>query len=166
MRPGMFVCVQSGTFIANSPIMAAQITLPSRRGMSQTGRVAVSRQPSHLSLLPKLLFAYEIAAVVVAAALLIGFAKAYSDYGQFAGLIDQQIASGFLKSHAGFYAAPRIIERGAQLDQQQLILTLQRAGYAREGSSNIWNGSYQTTDKSVLIFPRRGSDARSCRRRR
>jgi len=155
----MFAYVQSGTFIANSPIMAAQITLPSRRRISQTGRVVVSRQPSHLSLLPKLLFAYEIAAVVLAAALLISFAKAYSDYGQFAGLIDQQIASGFLKSHAGFYAAPRIIERGAQLDQQQLILTLQRAGYAREGSSNIWNGSYQTTDKSVLIFPRRGSDA-------
>jgi len=139
--------------------MAAQITLPSRRIISQAGRVTVARQASHLSLLPKLLFAYEVAAIVVAAALLISFAKAYSDYRQFAGVIDQQIASGFLKSHAGFYAAPRVIERGAYLSQQQLIATLQKAGYAAEASSNIWNGSYQTSDKSVLIFPRRGSDA-------
>lgn len=139
--------------------MAAQITLPSRRGISQVGRVAVSRQANHLSLLPKLLFAYEIAAIVVGVALLISFAKTYSDYRQFAGLIDQQIASGFLKSHAGFYAAPRVIERGALLDQQQLIAALQKAGYAREGSSNIWNGSYQTSDKSVVILPRKGSDA-------
>ena len=139
--------------------MAAQITLPSRRIISQAGRVNVARQASHLSLLPKLLFAYEVAAIVVAAALLISFAKAYSDYRQFAGVIDQQIASGFLKSHAGFYAAPRVIERGAYLSQQQLIATLQKAGYAAEASSNIWNGSYQTSDKSVLIFPRRGSDA-------
>lgn len=159
MRQRMFAYVQSGTFIAKAPDMAAQITLPNHRRLSQSGRLAVFRHPNYLALLPKLLFAYEVAAIVVTAALLIGIGKAYYDYTEFAGLIDQQIASGFLKSHAGFYAAPRVIERGAQLDQQQLIADLQKAGYAPEASSNVWNGSYQTTDKSVLIFPRRGSDA-------
>jgi len=138
--------------------MAAQITLPSGRAINQTGRLVVHRQPISLAL-PKLHLAFKIGAIVVAAALLITFAKAYSDYREFAGFIDQQLAAGFLKSHAGFYAAPRIIERGAKINRQQLVTALQQAGYGRETSSNIWNGSFQTNDSSILIFPRKGSDA-------
>ena len=141
--------------------MAAQITLPSGRAINQTGRLVVHRQPISLAL-PKLTLAFKIGAIVIAAALLITFGKAYYDYREFAGFIDQQIAAGFLKSHAGFYAAPRIIERGAKINQQQLVTALQQAGYGRETSSNIWNGSFQTSrssDKSILIFPRKGSDA-------
>ena len=140
--------------------MAAQITLPSGRAISQTGRLGVQRQPGSLALLPKLHLAFKVGTIVIAAALLITFGKAYADYREFAGFIDQQIAAGFLRSHAGFYAAPRIIERGARINQQQLITALQRAGYGHEISSNIWNGSFQTSDKSVLIFPRKESDAR------
>jgi len=138
--------------------MAAQITLPSGRAINQTGRLVVHRQPISLAL-PKLHLAFKIGAIVVAAALLITFAKAYFDYREFAGFIDQQLAAGFLKSHAGFYAAPRIIERGAKINRQQLVTALQQAGYGRETSSNIWNGSFQTNDSSILIFPRKGSDA-------
>ncbi|HTG91500.1 MAG TPA: PBP1A family penicillin-binding protein, partial [Pyrinomonadaceae bacterium] len=139
--------------------MAAQITLPSGRAISQTGRLVVHRQPISLALSPTLRLAFKIGLIVIAAALLITFGKAYYDYREFAGFIDQQIAAGFLRSHAGFYAAPRIIERGAKINQQQLITALQQAGYGRETSSNIWNGSFQTNDNSILIFPRKGSDA-------
>lgn len=118
--------------------MAAQITLPSGRAINQTGRLVVHRQPISLALSPTLRLAFKIVLIVIAAALLITFGKAYSDYREFAGFIDQQIAAGFLRSHAGFYAAPRIIERGARINQQQLITALQQAGYGRETSSNIW----------------------------
>jgi penicillin-binding protein 1B len=138
--------------------MAAQITLPSGRAISQTGRLVVHRQPISLAL-PKLHLAFKIGLVVIAAALVATFGKAYSDYREFAGFIDQQIAAGFLRSHAGFYAAPRVIERGSRINQQQLVTALQQAGYGRETSSNIWNGSFQTSDKSIVIFPRKGSDS-------
>ncbi|HSE30308.1 MAG TPA: PBP1A family penicillin-binding protein [Pyrinomonadaceae bacterium] len=138
--------------------MAAELTIPSGRAVSQSGST-VFRHTDLLALLAKLLIYFKLAAILLAAALLMTFGKAYADYREFAGLIDQQIAAGYLKSHAGFYAAPRVIERGAQLRQQQLVEALQRAGYARETSGNIWNGSFQTNDKSILIFPRKESDA-------
>ena len=50
-----------------------------------------------------------------------------------------------LKSHAGLYAAPRVIEKGARLSEEQLAATLQRAGYAQDQASNIWNGSFKVT---------------------
>jgi len=80
--------------------------------------------------------------------------KTYFTYQDFAELIDQQIATGYLRSHAGLYAAPRIIERGARLSKEQLAAALLRAGYAKGQASNIWNGSFQTKDKSILIYPR------------
>lgn len=137
--------------------MAAQLTIPAGKPISQSGST-VFRLPRHLAIAPKLLFYLKLAGILFVAALLITFAKVYADYQEFARLIDQQIAAGYLKSHSGFYAAPRVVERGARLSQQQLVAALQRAGYARETSSNIWNGSFQTNDKSILIFPRNGSD--------
>ena len=139
--------------------MAAELTIPSGRAVGQSGRLPFFREPNYLVLLPKVFLFLKVGAAVLATALLLIFAKAYADYREFAGLIDQQIAAGYLKNHAGFYAAPRIIERGARLNQQQLVAALQRAGYARESSSNIWNGSFQTNDNSILIFPRKESDA-------
>ena len=69
-----------------------------------------------------------------------------SSYNTFAALIDQQIAGGYLRSHAGLYAAPRVIEKGARLNKEQLVATLQRAGYAKDQGSNIWNGSFKVND--------------------
>lgn len=77
-----------------------------------------------------------------------------SSYNTFAALIDQQIAGGYLRSHAGLYAAPRVIEKGARLNKEQLVATLQRAGYAKDQGSNIWNGSFNVNDKDVRILPR------------
>ena len=139
--------------------MAAELTLPASRTLSSNGKVIAYHQPIAL-LLSLGLFTYvKIVAVFLTAIFMLGIAKVYADYQEFAGLIDQQIAAGYLKSHAGFYASPRVIERGAHISRDQLVSALQRAGYARETSSNIWNGSFQTRDKSILIFPRKESDA-------
>lgn len=81
-----------------------------------------------------------------------------SSYRSFAQLIDQQIAGGYLKSRAGLYAAPRVIEKGAHISQEQLATTLQRAGYASNKASNIWNGSFEVNDGEVRILPRRGTE--------
>lgn len=81
-----------------------------------------------------------------------------SAYSDFAGVIDQQIAGGFLKSHAGLYAAPRVIEKGSRLNREQLANTLQRAGYARNQASSIWNGSFEINEAEIRILPRQGAE--------
>ncbi len=82
----------------------------------------------------------------------------YNSYTSFAQLIDQQIAGGYLKSHAGLYAAPRLIEKGARISKERLATSLQRAGYARDKASNIWNGSFQMIETGIRILPRQGSE--------
>lgn len=82
----------------------------------------------------------------------------YNSYNSFAQLIDQQIAGGYLRSHAGLYAAPRIIEKGALLSKDRIVTSLLRAGYARDKASNIWNGSFQMSEGTIRILPRQGSD--------
>ena len=56
------------------------------------------------------------------------------------------------------YAAPRTIEKGARLSKDQLATSLQRAGYARDQASNIWNGSFQVGEDFIRIWPRHGSE--------
>jgi penicillin-binding protein 1B len=82
----------------------------------------------------------------------------YNSYQRFAELIDQQIAGGYLKGHSGLYAAPRVIEAGARLSQEQLVESLQRAGYARNVASNIWSGSFEVNGNRIRIMPRRESE--------
>jgi penicillin-binding protein 1B len=136
--------------------MAAELTLRPRTARSSA---VVYRAPKPRVLLRKLGIYFKIATAVLSVLFILVAAKTYSAYQDFAQLIDQQIAAGYLKSHAGLYAAPRIIERGARLTKDQLVTALQRAGYARERASNVWNGSFQLDDKSIRIFPRKESDA-------
>src|SRR5258705_134946 len=101
----------------------------------------------------------QVAALLLAVALIVFAGIVVSSYRNFARLIDQQIAGGYLKSHAGLYAAPRVIEKGARLTRDQLVETLQRAGYARDTASNIWNGSFVVNDSEVRILPRQGTES-------
>jgi penicillin-binding protein, 1A family len=73
-------------------------------------------------------------------------------------MLDQQIAGGYLRSHAGLYAAPRVIEKGARLSKDQLVTSLQSAGYAPGAASNIWSGSFQVSENQVRILPRQGTE--------
>lgn len=99
--------------------------------------------------------------IALASFLLFGIAAilAYNSYRSFALMIDQQIAGGYLRSHAGLYAAPRTIEKGARLTKDKLAAVLQQAGYAPNRASDIWNGSFQMNEQSVRILPRQGTEA-------
>src|SRR5687767_2529313 len=71
----------------------------------------------------------KLGAILATAVFVPVAALTYSSYNHFAQLIDQQIAGGYLRSHNGLYAAPRVIEKGARLTKDQLVTSLQRAGY-------------------------------------
>jgi len=75
--------------------MAAQITLPTR-----TRDMTAARERWVVSLLNWcVLTAIFLTVVFVLAAI-----KTYFTYQDFAELIDQQIATGYLRSHSGLYA--------------------------------------------------------------
>src|SRR5262245_4141390 len=131
--------------------MAAELTLPAGRIRER----AIFRLTQVQVVSRRVVTICVVAVTLLTAVFMIAAIKAYFDYQDFAVLIDQQINAGYLKSHAGLYAAPRIIERGANLSKEQVVEALLRAGYAREQASNIWNGSFQTRAQSVLIFPRK-----------
>ncbi|HKU76427.1 MAG TPA: PBP1A family penicillin-binding protein [Pyrinomonadaceae bacterium] len=82
----------------------------------------------------------------------------YTSYRSFAELVDRQIAGGYLRSRAGIYASPRVVEKGAKLSKDHLIVSLQRAGYVSEVSSNIWSGSFSQIGDSIRISPRQGTE--------
>ncbi len=100
----------------------------------------------------------KIGALVSTAVLATVTFLTYNSYRSFASLIDQQIAGGYLRSQAGLYAAPRVIEKGARLSKDQVATALQRAGYAPNKASNIWNGSFQLSEQSIRILPRQGTE--------
>ena len=139
--------------------MAAEITLARPTPGIRQRRIVVQRQPETVALETRLRFLIEIAAFLTLLAVTLILGVVLSAYRDFGLVIDQQIAGGYLKSHAGLYAAPRVIEKGARLTKEQLATTLQIAGYARDKASNIWNGSFEVRDSEVRIMPRQGSES-------
>ncbi|HEY9502615.1 MAG TPA: PBP1A family penicillin-binding protein, partial [Pyrinomonadaceae bacterium] len=138
--------------------MAAELTLPRNQPRSREA-VKVYRGESKGTALRRLLFCFQVCAVVLVIALSIISFLTYNAYSQFAEQIDQQIAGGFLRGHAGLYAAPRVIEKGARVSPEKLVLDLQRAGYTSGEVSNIWSGSFKTMDHAVRISPRQGTES-------
>jgi len=147
-----------GTFIAIAACMAAALTLPRNKGRKASEPVIVYREGMKRGLRRKAGICCKIGAILTTAVCGTFAVFIYNSYSSFAQLIDQQIAGGYLRNHAGLYAAPRIIEKGALLSKDRLATSLQRAGYARDKASNIWNGSFQMTETSIRILPRQGSD--------
>ena len=140
--------------------MTAQATLAgsSTRVVARNKRV-VAKKPAASSFRRKIRIAITVAAGVLIIGLTAAMGIVVSAYREFSAVIDQQIATGFLKSHAGLYAAPRVIEKGARLTKDQLVTTLQAAGYARNQASSIWNGSFEVDRSEIRILPRRGAEA-------
>jgi penicillin-binding protein 1B len=137
--------------------MAAELTLP-RTTARNVYRAFVYREGLRKSLRRKAGIYCQVGAILLTAVFGTVAVLIHNSYYSFAQLIDQQIAGGYLRSHAGLYAAPRIIEKGARLSKDQLATSLQRAGYARDKASNIWNGSFQISESSIRILPRHGSE--------
>src|SRR5688572_22116443 len=98
-----------GMLIALVRVMAAQLTLPRIPRVTARLPIRTFQAPRSLALRRRAWTCCKVGAI---AAFVISLPLAllvYSSYSTFAQLIDQQIAEGYLRSHAGLYAAPRVI---------------------------------------------------------
>jgi endonuclease III len=138
--------------------MVAELTLTRNPVCKTHYRVRVYREGKRKALRRKAGTCFKLGAIVLISVLATVTVLTYNSYRSFAQQIDQQIAGGYLRSHAGLYAAPREIEKGARLSKAQLATSLQRAGYARDKASNIWSGSFLMSESSIRILPRQGTE--------
>lgn len=97
---------------------------------------------------------------LLAIALLVTGNSLVNSYKYHSRLIDARLASGYLTSRPGLYAAPRIIERGQKLSHLDLVKSLRRAGYVESGGSNVFSGSFRNSGSSIEIRPNHTNDAR------
>jgi len=79
-------------------------------------------------------------------------ARSYRFYSQ---IIDARLATGYLTSRPGLYAAPRVLEAGQKLSREKLVAALRRAGYLETNASNVWSGSFILADTAIEIRPAR-----------
>ena len=85
------------------------------------------------------------------------FLRSYKYYSR---IIDARLASGYLTSRPGLYAAPRTIRAGQGFTQDELVAALRRAGYTETASSDVWSGSFAKQDAAVEIRPRQTNQKR------
>lgn len=76
-------------------------------------------------------------------------------YQYYSRIIDARLASGYLTSRPGLYAAPRIIRVGQGFSSDALVKVLRRAGYVETGASEVWNGRFSKQGEVVEIWPRK-----------
>jgi len=88
-----------------------------------------------------------------ALALTVGGDSLLSSYKYYSRMIDARLASGYLTSRPGLYAAPRLLQVGQKLSRADLILSLRRAGYVQSEGSNVWSGSFRESTAAVEIRP-------------
>ena len=82
--------------------------------------------------------------------------RSYRYYSQ---IIDARLATGYLTSRPGLYAAPRVLQAGQKLSPEKLVAALRRAGYVEATASNVWSGSFSVADAVVEIQPARSKQA-------
>jgi len=97
---------------------------------------------------------------LLAIALLAGGDSLVNSYKYHSRLVDARLASGYLTSRPGLYAAPRIIQRGQKMPVEALVRALRRAGYVESGGSNVFSGSFRNKGSAIEIRPTHANDAR------
>ena len=90
-----------------------------------------------------------------------GVSRSYRHYSQ---IIDARLASGYLTSRPGLYAAPRVLEAGQKLSREKLVEVLRRAGYVESKASDVWSGSFSVLDSVIDIRPGRSRLSRTAPR--
>jgi penicillin-binding protein 1B len=80
-------------------------------------------------------------------------------YFSYSKIVDDRLASGYLTSRAGIYAAPRTLRTGQSLSRDRLVELLRRAGYIETDASDVWSGSFKALEGAVEIIPRHSSPA-------
>ena len=74
-------------------------------------------------------------------------------YTYHAQIIDARLATGYLTSRPGLYAAPRVLQVGQKFSVEKLVATLRRAGYLESNASGVWSGSFIANGAVVEIRP-------------
>ena len=92
-----------------------------------------------------------------ALAMAVGADALVRSYNSYAQIIDARLASGYLTSRPGLYAAPRVLQAGQKLSREKLVTILRRAGYLESNASNVWSGSFTVKDLAIEIRPGRSS---------
>jgi penicillin-binding protein 1B len=88
-----------------------------------------------------------------------GFAYLYWHYSN---VVDERLASGYLTSRAGLYAAPRVVRTGQKLSPERLAAVLRRAGYVEAAEAGrVWSGRFRVEGDSVHLEPSATSAAGS-----
>ncbi|HKE55730.1 MAG TPA: transglycosylase domain-containing protein, partial [Pyrinomonadaceae bacterium] len=76
-------------------------------------------------------------------------------YKYYSRVIDARLASGYLTSRPGLYAAPRVLQPGQRLTAEDLVTILRRAGYVESAASQVWNGSFERRSGGIEIHTAR-----------
>ena len=77
-----------------------------------------------------------------------------SSYKHYSSLIDSRLATGYITSRPGLYAAPRTIRAGQGYSRDDLIDVLRRCGYVESEASEVWSGSFSKHEAGLVIRPR------------
>jgi penicillin-binding protein 1B len=89
---------------------------------------------------------------------LVTFVYLYTSYSK---LVDERLASGYLTSRAGIYAAPRTLRKGQGISRERLAGLLRRAGYVEAEAANaesaVWSGRFIEGDDFIEVEPRRST---------
>jgi penicillin-binding protein 1B len=77
----------------------------------------------------------------------------FRSYSYYARIVDARLASGYLTSRAGIYAAPRVLRPGQNTTVEDLAVHLRRAGYVESAASDVWSGSFTVSEDAIEIRP-------------
>src|ERR1043165_7271397 len=97
----------------------------------------------------------RLGAALLVIAVVIGLGALARSYRYYSQIIDARLASGYLTSRPGLYAAPRVLEPGQKLSREKLIAALRRAGYIASKASDVWSGSFVVVNAGIEIRPGR-----------
>lgn len=95
--------------------------------------------------------------VLLVIALMIGVGALVRSYRFYSQIVDARLASGYLTSRPGLYAAPRVLQTGQKLSREKLVAALRRAGYLESKASDVWSGSFTVSESAIEIRPGRAS---------
>ena len=146
--------------------MAIEVTsVPDRgrilslRGTVQTLRLSL-RSFIHATPLTNRRILFRSVCGLLAIALVCGCDSLLRSYKYYSRVIDARLASGYLTSRPGLYAAPRLIKTGQALSRAELVNALRRAGYVEPEGSDVWSGSFRETESTIEIRPSHTNQSR------
>ena len=90
---------------------------------------------------------------VIAVGVVLGGDSLLRSYKYYSRIIDARLASGYLTSRPGLYAAPRVLHTGQKYSQEKLVHSLRRSGYVESAASDVWSGGFTQHDGMIEIQP-------------